>query len=90
MRNALLHGFYLGEVLVEPLKGRVTGQGSPRHLPSKASEVLLHLASRPAELYTRQELLDKVWGDGHGSDEALGHAISELRHALDDHPDDPI
>ena len=89
MRNALLHGFYLGDVLVEPLKGRVTGQGPPRHLPSKASEVLLHLASRSGELHTRQELLDKVWGDGHGSDEALGHAISELRHALDDHPDDP-
>ncbi|MCZ6500285.1 MAG: winged helix-turn-helix domain-containing protein, partial [Gammaproteobacteria bacterium] len=89
MRNALLHGFYLGDVLVEPLKGRVTGQGPPRHLPSKASEVLLHLASRSGELYTRQELLDSIWGDGHGSDEALGHAISELRHALDDHPDDP-
>ncbi|MCZ6826211.1 MAG: tetratricopeptide repeat protein [Gammaproteobacteria bacterium] len=89
MRNALLHGFYLGDVLVEPLKGLVTGQGPPRHLPSKASEVLLHLASRSGKLYTRQELLDSVWGDGHGSDEALGHAISELRHALDDHPDDP-
>ncbi|MCH9025950.1 MAG: tetratricopeptide repeat protein [Proteobacteria bacterium] len=89
MRNSLLHGFYLGDLLVEPLKGRVTGQGPPRHLPSKASEVLLNLASRSGELYTRQELLDKVWGDGRGSDEALGHAISELRHALDDHPDDP-
>ena len=89
MRNALLHGFYLGDVLVEPLKGRVTGQGPPRHLPSKASEVLLHLVSRSGELSTRQELLDSVWGHGYGSDEALGHAISELRHALDDHPDDP-
>ncbi|MCZ6561197.1 MAG: winged helix-turn-helix domain-containing protein, partial [Gammaproteobacteria bacterium] len=89
MRNALLHGFYLGDVLVEPLKGCVTGQGPTRHLPSKASEVLLHLASRSGELHTRQELLDSVWGEGHGSDEALGHAISELRHALDDHPDDP-
>ncbi len=89
MRNTLLHGFYLGDVLVEPLKGRVTGQGPPRHLPSRASEVLLYLASHSGELHTRQELLDNVWGEGHGSDEALGHAISELRHALGDHPDDP-
>ena len=29
-------------------------------------------------------------GKGNGSQEALGHAVSEIRHALDDHADEPI
>ena len=30
-----------------------------------------------------------VWGEGHGSPEALNHAVSEIRHALDDHREHP-
>jgi len=89
MNSDLLQGFYLGDLLVEPLKGRVTGRAGSQHLPPKAVEVLLCLASAPGELVTRDVLLDDVWGVGNGSQEALSHAISEIRHALDDHPDDP-
>jgi len=60
-----------------------------RHLPPKAGEVLLCLARAPGQLVTREALLNEVWGSDHTSQEALGHAISELRHALDDHLDDP-
>ena len=89
MKSDLLQGFYLGDLLVEPLKGLVTGRAGSQHLPSKAVEVLLCLAATPGELVTREFLLDQVWGAGHGSQEALSHAISEIRHAFDDHPDDP-
>ena len=89
MNSDLLQGFYLGDVLVEPLKGRVSGRDGERHLPPKAVEVLLCLASDPGELVTRNKLLKAVWGSGKGSQEALGHAISEIRHALDDQADNP-
>ncbi|HNP62445.1 MAG TPA: tetratricopeptide repeat protein [Woeseiaceae bacterium] len=89
MNSELLHGFYLGELLIEPLKGQITSQAGSGHLPPKAVEVLLCLASSPGELVTRRQLLETVWGKGRGSQEALGHAISEIRHALDDHADDP-
>jgi tetratricopeptide (TPR) repeat protein/DNA-binding winged helix-turn-helix (wHTH) protein len=85
----LLHGFYLDNVLVEPLKGQVFADGSSHHLPPKAMEVLLALAASPARLLTRKALIDKVWGAGRGSDEALGRAVSEIRHALEDEPDNP-
>jgi len=85
-----LHGFYLGDLLVEPLKGQVTSKNGTRHLPPTAAEVLLCLARTPGELVTRQTLLDEVWGEGNGSQEALGHAVSEIRHALDDHADEPL
>jgi len=90
VNSDLLQGFYLGDLLVEPLKGQVSGQAGTQHLPPKAVEVLLCLATEPGELVTREILLDDVWGVGHGSQEALSHAISEIRHALDDHPDNPV
>ncbi len=89
MNSELLHGFYLGELMIEPLKGQVTGRGGSKHLPPKAVEVLLCLANEHGELVTRESILEHVWGAGLGSHEALGHAISEIRHALGDHHDDP-
>ncbi|MGB5470005.1 MAG: winged helix-turn-helix domain-containing protein, partial [Woeseiaceae bacterium] len=87
MNADLLQGFYLGDVLVEPLKGHVSGPAGARHLPPKAVEVLLCLASDPGELVTRNKLLAAVWGSGQGSQEAIGHAVSEIRHALGDQVD---
>ncbi len=89
MNSDLLQGFYLGDLVVDPVKGYVTGQAGSVHLPSKGMEVLLVLASNVGTLVTREELLEEVWGAGHGSQEALSHAVTEIRHALDDHSDDP-
>jgi DNA-binding winged helix-turn-helix (wHTH) protein len=85
LNAGLLQGFYLGELLVEPLKGRVSGREGSRHLPSKATEVLLCLARAPGELVARETLLRTVWGAGQGSPEVLSHAVGEIRHALGDH-----
>jgi len=89
VKSKLLQGFYLGDLLIEPLRGRVTGRAGSQHLTPKSVEVLLCLALEPGELVTREHLLDEVWGVGHGSQEALSHAIGEIRHVLDDHPDNP-
>jgi tetratricopeptide (TPR) repeat protein/TolB-like protein/DNA-binding winged helix-turn-helix (wHTH) protein len=89
LNSDLLQGFYLGDLLIEPLKGQVSSRAGSRHLPPKAVEVLLCLANHPGELVTREALLEAVWGSDHGSHEALGHAVSSIRHALDDHPDVP-
>ncbi len=86
----LLQGFYLGDFLVEPLKGQASGRAGSTHLPPKAMEVLMCLASDPGEVVTRDELLAAVWGEGQGSHDALGHAVSEIRHALGDHADNPV
>lgn len=89
MTTELLQGFYLNDVLVEPAHGRVTLGSGALHLAPKAMEVLLCLAKRAGEVVERQELLESVWGQGHGSAEALNHAIGEIRRALDDHHDHP-
>jgi len=89
MANEYIHGFYLGDMLVEPLTGRVSGRDRTEHLPPKAVEVLLCLARNPGELMSYEELLEDTWGPGGGTREALGHAITQIRHALDDHADKP-
>jgi tetratricopeptide (TPR) repeat protein/DNA-binding winged helix-turn-helix (wHTH) protein len=86
---ALLKGFHLGDVLVEPGKQQVVAGNSPVHLPPRAMEVLLYLASNPGELVTHESILEHVWGHGHGSHEALSSTVSEIRHALGDHADKP-
>jgi tetratricopeptide (TPR) repeat protein/DNA-binding winged helix-turn-helix (wHTH) protein len=89
LESKLLQGFRLGGRLVDPLRGQVTGTDGATHLPPKAVEVLLRLAKTPTQLVTREELLEQVWGKGKGSYEALGHAVSEIRRAFDDHHDAP-
>jgi TolB-like protein/Flp pilus assembly protein TadD/DNA-binding winged helix-turn-helix (wHTH) protein len=84
MSEDLFQGFRLGDLQVEPLKGQVTGSYGSRRMSPKAVEVLLRLARQPGEVISRNELLAEVWGAGHGTPEALGHAVSALRYALDD------
>jgi TolB-like protein/DNA-binding winged helix-turn-helix (wHTH) protein/Tfp pilus assembly protein PilF len=84
-----LQGFYLGDLLIEPLKGSATGKNHSEHLPPTAAEVLVYLAQRPGEVVSHEDILAEVWKNGHGSRDAVTHAIGEIRHALDDHYDDP-
>lgn len=89
MNADLLQGFYLRNLLVEPLTGKVTGPSGHAHLGSRAAEVLVQLASSPGAVVDRQHLLKEVWGGGQGNDEALSSTIDEIRNALGDHPDNP-
>ena len=83
-------GFQFGKFIVEPLKGCVVGDDQqPRHLPPKAMAVLISLAEVAPEPLTRESLIDRVWVERCVSDEVLTHAITELRHALDDSPSNP-
>lgn len=88
MRHSLLKGFYLRDLLIEPTSGKVSGPDGDTHLQPRAIEILLCLAEQPFTVIAREQLLRSVWGEGQGSQEALSHAISELRHGLGDHAED--
>ena len=53
MNRDLLQGFYLAGFHIDPGRGQVDGPTGSTHLPPKAMEVLLCLASDPGELVTR-------------------------------------
>ena len=58
MISDLRNGFYLGDLLVEPTKGQISGQTGSVNLPAKSMEVLLCPAERSSELLTQDELIE--------------------------------
>lgn len=60
--------------------------GLPIKLPPQALKVLVALASRPAELVTREEIQEQVWGGDTFVDfeQGLAHCIYQIRQALRD------
>lgn len=89
MREALHDEFRIGSFTVHTKAGEVTGEEGTHHLPPKAMDVLVCLASRAGEVLTHEDLLEAVWGDAGHSHEVLTHCISEIRAALGDHADNP-
>ena len=88
-REQLLRGFHLGDSYVEPQAGNITGPKGTLHLPRKTIETLLCLAKNAGAVVAHEDLRHEVWGEGAGTHETLGHAISELRHALGDDSSHP-
>lgn len=64
-----------------------TGEHS-EHLPPKEFYLLFMLLNRPGKIFTRQELLDEIWGVSTESDSRNVDAhIKKLRHRFGDNPD---
>jgi len=63
--------------------------GEPMNLAPTPFAVLCALARQPANLLTKEALLDSVWGHRFVSESVLKTAISDLRSALKDDPRKP-
>jgi TolB-like protein/DNA-binding winged helix-turn-helix (wHTH) protein/tetratricopeptide (TPR) repeat protein len=87
--NDLLKGFQLGEFEVLPLQGRIRGPAGDMAVHPRAMEVLMCLVDSPGELLEREYIQQRVWGSLPVSDATLTRCIGELRHALDDHHEQP-
>lgn len=61
----------------------------PIPLRPKTWAVLCHLAERPGQLVTKDDLLSAVWADVAVTDDVLRISIRELRRAFGDDPDAP-
>ena len=70
---------------------RVTKDGREIELSRKEFEVLVFLASHPDELFTREELLEKVWGyeDFFGGIRTVDVTMSRLRSKIEEVPAEP-
>ena len=70
---------------------RVTKDGREIELSRKEFEVLVFLASHPNELFSREELLEKVWGyeDFFGGIRTVDVTMSRLRSKIEDKPAEP-
>lgn len=69
-----------GDLAINPASRSVTLAGKPIDLTSKEFDLLLHFAQNPGRVYTRAQLLDRVWGYGHcGYEHTVNSHINRLR-----------
>ena len=73
-----------GPFRLDARNARLTEGARELELPPKAFAVLCHLAARPGELVTKDELLDAVWGRRFVSESVLKTAVSTIRTVLGD------
>jgi len=79
----------IGEWRVAPNLNQISRGDTVVHLEPKAMAVLLHLASQPAEVASREELLAAVWPGVIVGDNALTQVVIKLRKALGDTAREP-
>src|SRR5215510_6649813 len=72
------------EFELDEANARLTRAGQPIQLPPKAFAVLCTLAGSAGKLFTKNALLDAVWGHQHVSESVLKTTISQVRAALAD------
>ena len=90
MTENLRLGFRLGECDVHPPSGTIRTPEGSRHVTPSAMDVLVCLAERQGHLVTREELIERVWRGSDTGEHGLTRAVADLRHQLDDHPENPV
>lgn len=79
-----------GNLIIDTSKRTVSCQGAPVDLTAKEFELLCHFADNPGRVYSRTQLLDKVWGYGHdGYEHTVNSHINRLRAKIEEDPSTP-
>ena len=76
--------FHIADWEIHPQINCITKAGRSCHLEPKVMQVLVHLASKPNEVFSKEELIHTVWADTFVGDDVLTRSISEIRRALED------
>ena len=76
--------FSIGSLRFDAASGELSAPARSRRLEPRAAAVLATLCAQRGQMVTRQLLLDRCWGAGEGSDEALTQAVSQIRRTFQD------
>ena len=80
----------LGAMEIDVEKRAVTVSGRAIDLTAKEFDLLLRFAEHPGRVYSRQQLLDLVWGSGHmGYEHTVNSHINRLRGKIESNPAEP-
>ena len=81
----------IGELVIDIEKRKVTLAGRTVDLTAKEFDLLALFAGHPGRAYTRQELLDLVWGyQFDGYDHTVNSHINRLRGKIETDPSHPL
>jgi len=79
-----------GDLEIDAQRRRVVQNTLELRLTAKEFDLLLHFARHPGRVYSRAELLDQVWGYGHGGYEhTVNSHINRLRSKIEADPTQP-
>jgi DNA-binding response OmpR family regulator len=79
-----------GDLVIDIGKRRVARDGDTIDLTGTEFDLLLHFARNPGRVYSRQQLLDQVWGYGYeGYAYTVNSHINKLRSKLEPDRDNP-
>ncbi len=81
---------HAGDMTIDTEKRSITISGKNIDVTSKEFDLLLHFARNPERVFTRSQLLDKVWGYGHeGYEHTVNSHINRLRSKIEVDPAKP-
>ena len=79
-----------GDLVIDPEKRKVTVRGNPVHLTAREFELLQEFARHPGRVFTRAQLLAKVWGYSYqGYEHTVNSHINRLREKIEKNPAEP-
>ncbi len=82
---------HAGSMIIDSDRRSVTLDSRSVELTAKEFELLLHLAQNPGRVYTREQLLDFVWGYNHsGYQHTVNSHINRLRSKIEEDPANPV
>jgi len=80
----------IGDLIIDVNAHTVTRAGLPLALTPLEFDLLVCLAKKPGQVFTREVLLQEVWGYRHAADTRLVNVhVQRLRAKIEDDPDQP-
>ena len=81
----------VGRLSIDPSSYRVTRAGKPLTLSTLEFRLIYYLAARPNRVFTRDQLLDAVWGtDRFVTPRSVDVYIRRLREKIETDPENPV
>jgi two-component system response regulator MtrA len=83
-------GLTIGDVTIDVAGHSVTRDGAPINLTPLEFDLLVCLARKPWQVFTREVLLEQVWGYRHSADTRLVNVhVQRLRSKVEHDPENP-
>ena len=79
----------LGDLVIDTARFEVRKRGEPVALTARELSLLATLSEHPGHVFTRAQLLEKVWGSALYDDHVVDVNIGNLRRKLEDDPARP-
>jgi DNA-binding response OmpR family regulator len=79
----------LGDLVIDAARFEVRKRGEPVALTARELALLATLSEHPGRVFTRAQLLEKVWGSEFYDDHVVEVHVGNLRRKLEDDPARP-